>query len=459
MPDERLEAVAKTVKSSELVPATIDFHDIAGLVKGASEGEGLGNQFLASIRETDAICHVVRCHQDANVIHPDGRVDPLADIETIETELILSDYEQVERRIPRVGKQVKTGDAAAAAELKWLEAVKVALAEGKPARSVPLPEAAPDAARNLSALTTKPILYVANVDEGDAEVPEGVAAHANSVNAGSVAVSARIENELAELDPEEAAEMRESYGVEGSGLARLVRAAYDLLELITFFTAGEGKEAVARPLHRGATALEAAGTIHTEIMEAFIKAEAIGWAELVEYGGYVAAREKGALRIEGRDYLIQDGDVVTIRVYGRAGVAGWSPSPHESAGGSLEGHPDPRSRSRGAKTCLYAPERLRGREPAVWRVSSRLSGTKAPQRRPGRTEFFSRSTASLDTFSLPSSGSKPSTHARRSRRFAAGFWSYGNQNPSRHRRMPRRPRGPAPDEWSGRRPRPLRPKP
>jgi ribosome-binding ATPase len=314
VPDERLEAVAKTVRSSELVPATIDFHDIAGLVKGASEGEGLGNQFLASIRETDAICHVVRCHEDAGVIHPDGRVDPIADIETIETELILSDYEQVERRIPRVGKQVKTGDKAAAAELAWLEAVKEALAAGKPARSVPVPELAPDAVRNLGAITSKPILYVANVDEEAAEVPEAVAAHANSVNAGSVAVSARIEGELAELDPEEAAEMRESYGVEGSGLARLVRAAYDLLELITFFTAGEDKEAVARPLHRGATALEAAGTIHTEIMEAFIKAEVIGWAELVEFGGYIAARDKGVLRVEGRDYLIQDGDVVTIRV-------------------------------------------------------------------------------------------------------------------------------------------------
>ena len=145
-------------------------------------------------------------------------------------------------------------------------------------------------------------------------MPEGVAAHANSVDAGAVAVSARIEGELAELDPEEAAEMRESYGVEGSGLARLVRAAYDLLELITFFTAGEDKEAVARPLHRGATALEAAGTIHTEIMEAFIKAEVIGWAELVEQGGYVAARDKGVLRVEGRDYLVQDGDVITIKV-------------------------------------------------------------------------------------------------------------------------------------------------
>ncbi len=314
VPDERLEAVAKTVKSSELVPATIDFHDIAGLVKGASEGEGLGNQFLASIRETDAICHVVRCHEDAGVVHPDGRVDPLADISTIETELILADYEQVERRIPRVGKQAKTGDKAALAEGAWLEQVKDALAAGKPARSVPVPEAAPDAVRNLGAITSKPILYVANVDEETAAVPEGVAAHANSVDAGAVAVSARIEGELAELDPEEAAEMRESYGVEGSGLARLVRAAYDLLELLTFFTAGEGKEAVARPLHRGATALEAAGTIHTEIMEAFIKAEAIGWAELVECGGYVAARDKGVLRVEGRDYVVQDGDVITIRV-------------------------------------------------------------------------------------------------------------------------------------------------
>jgi hypothetical protein len=209
---------------------------------------------------------------------------------------------------------VKTGDKAALAEQAWLEAVKDALAAGRPARSVPVPDAAPDAVRNLGAITSKPILYVANVDEETAAVPEAVAAHANSVDAGSVAVSARIEGELAELDPEEAAEMRESYGVEGSGLARLVRAAYDLLELLTFFTAGEGKEAVARPLHRGATALEAAGTIHTEIMEAFIKAEAIGWAELVECGGYVAARDKGVLRVEGRDYVVQDGDVITIKV-------------------------------------------------------------------------------------------------------------------------------------------------
>jgi hypothetical protein len=314
VPDGRLEQVAATVRSSELVPATIDFHDIAGLVKGASEGEGLGNKFLASIRETDAICHVVRCHQDGGVPHPDGRVDPLADIETIETELVLADYDQVERRLGRVGKQAKSGDKEAIAEQGWLQAVHEALAAGRPARTVPVPDAAPDAVRNLQALTTKPILYVANVDEGDAEAPEAVASHAAANGAGVVAVSARIEGELAELDAAEAEEMRESYGVEGSGLARLVRAAYDLLELITFFTAGEDKEAVARPLHRGATALEAAGTIHTEIMEAFIKAEAIGWEQLVECGGYTAARDKGQLRIEGRDYLVQDGDVITIKV-------------------------------------------------------------------------------------------------------------------------------------------------
>ncbi|MEX2107622.1 MAG: redox-regulated ATPase YchF [Solirubrobacterales bacterium] len=314
VPDERLEQVAATVRSSKLEPATIFFHDIAGLVKGASEGEGLGNQFLASIRETDAICHVVRCHDDSGVPHPDGRVDPLADIETIETELMLADYEQVERRLGRVTKQAKSGDVEAIAEQGWLQAVHEALAAGRPARSIPVPELAPDAATNLGALTTKPILYVANVDEGDAEVPEVVAAHAAAVGAGAVAVSARIEGELAELDPAEAEEMRDSYGVEGSGLARLVRAAYDLLELITFFTAGEDKEAVARPVPRGITAWEAAGTIHTEIQEAFVKAEAIGWQQLVECGGYAPARDRGLLRIEGRDYVVADGDVITIKV-------------------------------------------------------------------------------------------------------------------------------------------------
>jgi GTP-binding protein YchF len=315
VPDERLGQVGETLGSSELVPATISFHDIAGLVKGASEGEGLGNRFLASIRETDAICHVVRCHGlDTGVPHPDGRVDPMADIETIETELVLADYEQAERRLERVRKGAKSGDAEAIAERDWLEQVVAALAEGRPARSVPVPEAAAHGPANLQALTTKPILYVANVDEGDAEPPPEIVAHAAGAGAGVVAVSARIEGELAELDETEAEEMRESYGVEGSGLARLVRAAYDLLELITFFTAGEGKEAVARPLARGSTAWEAAGTIHSEIQDAFVKAEAIGWRELVECGGYAPARDRGLLRIEGRDYVVADGDVITIKV-------------------------------------------------------------------------------------------------------------------------------------------------
>ncbi len=314
VPDERLERIAETVRSNKLVPATISFHDIAGLVKGASEGEGLGNKFLASIRETDAICHVVRCHEDSGVPHPDGRVDPIADIETIETELLLSDFEQVERRLERVGKQAKTGDAEAIAEREWLEQVRDAIAAGRPARSIPVPDAAPHGPRQLQALTSKPILYVANVDEGDAEVPQAVAAHAATVGAGSVAVSARIEGELAELDPAEAAEMRESYGVERSGLARLVRSAYDLLELITFFTAGEDNEAVARPLRRGSTAWESAATIHTEIQDEFIKAEVIGCEDLIAQGGYAAARDKGLLRIEGRDYVVADGDVITIKV-------------------------------------------------------------------------------------------------------------------------------------------------
>ena len=315
VPDERLEKLVETLDSSKVTPATIYFHDIAGLVKGASEGEGLGNKFLASIRETDAICHVVRAHDDSGVPHPDGSVHPLRDIETIETELVLSDYEQTERRLERVIKQARSGDAEAIAERDWLEKVRDALAEGRPVRSVPAPDGAPDAQRHLQALTSKPMLYVANVDEGDSEVPADLAALAAKHSAVAIALSARIEGELAELDAEEAAEMRESYGVENeSGLARLVKAAYDLLGLITFFTAGEQTEAVARSLPRGGTALDAAGTIHSDIQDGFIKAEVIDFSELVELKTYAAARDRGLLRIEGREYTVRDGDVITIKV-------------------------------------------------------------------------------------------------------------------------------------------------
>jgi len=313
VPDERLAKGAETVGSSEVVPATIAFHDIAGLVRGASEGEGLGNRFLASIRETDAVCHVVRVHERSGVPHPDGSVDPVRDVETIETELLLADFEQAARRLARVTKQARSGDPAAIAERDWLQRVRDALAEGRPARSVPAPDAAPEGPRQLAALTSKPVLYVANVDEGEDAVPAELTAHAQETGAVLVAVSARIESDLAELDSSEAAELRESYGVEGSGLERLVRAAYDLLDLITFFTADTDREAMARPLPRGSSAWEAAGRVHTEIQQAFVKAEVIGWRDLVEAGGYVQARERGLLRIEGRDYQVADGDLVNIR--------------------------------------------------------------------------------------------------------------------------------------------------
>jgi GTP-binding protein YchF len=314
VPDKRLRAIAETLGASEEVPATIYFHDIAGLVRGASQGEGLGNQFLGAIRETDAICHVVRTHAAGEVPHPDGALDPVRDIETIEAELLLSDLEQAERRLERLVKQARSGDAEAVAEHGWLEQVVAALQRGEPVRSVPVPAGAPQASLRLHALTSKPVLFVANVDEGTVEVPPAVAAHAASHEAAAVAVSARIEADLAELsDPDEQAAMREELGVGESGLVRLVRAAYDLLGLITFFTADRGSEACARSLRRGETAWDAAGKVHREIQEGFVRAEVIGWEDLVSSGGYNGAREKGALRIEGRDYVVQDGDVITIR--------------------------------------------------------------------------------------------------------------------------------------------------
>ena len=313
VPDARLDRLAETLGSSETVPETIEFDDIAGLVRGASEGEGLGNQFLGAIRETDAICHVVRCHDDSRVPHPDGVVDPVADAETVETELLLADLEQAERRLERVTKQARSGNAEAIAERDWLTEVRDALATGRPARSVAVPEAAADGPRKLSALTSKPVLYVANVGEEEIAVPEDLAAHAAQVGATAVAVSARLEGELTELETTEAEEMRIQLGVEESGLDAIVRAAYELLELITFFTADRGKEATARSLRRGSTALQAAGKVHTDFERDFIKAEVIAWDRLVEAGGYVEAQGKGLLRVEGRDYVVLDGEVVNIK--------------------------------------------------------------------------------------------------------------------------------------------------
>jgi ribosome-binding ATPase len=311
--DERLEQVAATVGASEIVWDTIDFHDIAGLVAGAHEGEGLGNRFLANIRETDAIVHVVRAHGDENVIHPDGNVDPLRDIETIETELVLADLEQAERRLERLSRQARGGERALVAEEAWLKQVVAELQAGRPARGVALPDEAPNAARDLGSLTAKPVLFVANVDEGADVVPDAIAAHAESHGARAVAVSSRIEAELAELEDEDAAAMREELGVSESGLQRVVREAFELLRLIAFFTAGEAKPAQSWHLRDGLTAWHAAGQIHTDIQKGFVRAEVIGWRELVDAGGYSGARDRGTLRLEGRDYAMVDGDVISVK--------------------------------------------------------------------------------------------------------------------------------------------------
>jgi GTP-binding protein YchF len=314
LPDERLERLAETVGASPVVHETIAFHDIAGLVRGAHRGEGLGNQFLAHIRETDAIVHLVRTHDDPQVVHPEGRVDPAADMDAVDSELVLADLEQAERRLERVARQAKSGEKALLAEEAWLRELIGALSEGRPARSVPPPADAPDALRSLQPLTAKPVLYVANVPEGNgAEPPLEVAARARAAGAPAVAVSARIEAELAELDQDEAAAMREELGLPEPGLARVVRAAFELLDLISFYTAHEGSEARAHSVPRGTTAWQAAGKVHTDMQRGFVRAEVVPWDELVGAGGYAAVRERGTLRIEGRDYQVADGDVVTIR--------------------------------------------------------------------------------------------------------------------------------------------------
>jgi ribosome-binding ATPase YchF (GTP1/OBG family) len=275
--DRRLDQLAALTGARDIRYDTIDFHDIAGLVAGAHKGEGLGNKFLANIRETDAIVHVVRAHHDENVIHSEGRVDPLGDIEIIETELIMADLEQAERRHERVVRAARGGDKAAIAEEAWLRELIAALQEGRPARSVPPPEEAP---------------------------------HAQ--DAVAVAVSSRLEAELSELDDEEAAAMRAELGLQESGLERVVAGAFALLRLITFFTVGD-HIAQAWHLREGLTVWHAAGEIHTDIQKGFVRAEVIGWKELLEAGGTAAAREQGILRLEGRDYVMADGDVINVK--------------------------------------------------------------------------------------------------------------------------------------------------
>ncbi|HWE13849.1 MAG TPA: redox-regulated ATPase YchF [Solirubrobacteraceae bacterium] len=314
--DERLDVVAATVRASKVVPDTIAVHDIAGLVAGAHRGEGLGNQFLANIRETDALLHVVRAHTDSGIVHSDGNVDPMRDIATIETELIYADLEQAERRLERVVRVARGGDRQAIAQADWLRQVIDALAAGRPARTVPPPVdgvGGHDFMTLLSPLTAKPVLFVANVDEGSDEVPPAIAEHAAAVGARAVAVSARLEAELGELSDEDAAAMREDLGLAESGLQTVVHGAFSLLRLVAFFTAGEDKPAQSWHLRQGLSAWHAAGLIHSDIQRGFVRAEVVSWDALRDAGGYAGARDRGTLRLEGRDYVVADGDVITVK--------------------------------------------------------------------------------------------------------------------------------------------------
>jgi GTP-binding protein YchF len=317
VPDLRLDACARLAKSAKIVPTQLEFVDIAGLVRGAARGEGLGNQFLGHIREVDAIAHVLRCFSDANVVHVEGSVDPIRDAETVETELMLADLESLERRALHILKRARGGDREAKGQIEIVETVLAALREGQPVRCLRI---GPEQQRGLNALrllSAKPILYIANVDEasaGSGNTESGrVAAYATARGARSVEISAAIEAELAQLS---AAEEREEFlaalGLEEAGLARVIRAGYGLLDLVTFFTVGP-KEAHAWTVERGTKAPQAAGRVHTDFEKGFIRAETIAYADFVAHGGEQGAKEAGRMRLEGADYVVQEGDIMYFR--------------------------------------------------------------------------------------------------------------------------------------------------
>jgi GTP-binding protein YchF len=313
VPDARLDKLAAIASSKQIIPTRMTFVDIAGLVKGASKGEGLGNQFLANIRECDAIAHVLRCFEDDDITHVEGRVDPVEDAEVIETELMLADLESIEKRLQNLVRKVRGGDKEAVQQVRLLEMAQAALEDGKPARTV---DVDPDDAKQwkmLQLLTTKPVLYVCNVEEDSAgkgnsqsaRVAEMAAAQGNS----HVVISARIEEEISQLDPEEAAMFLEEMGLEEAGLDRLIRAGYELLHLQTYFTVGP-KEARAWTIKEGTSAPQAAGVIHGDFERGFIRAETIAYDDFVSLGGEQAAKEAGKMRAEGKAYIVKDGDVM-----------------------------------------------------------------------------------------------------------------------------------------------------
>ena len=319
VPDSRLDKLAEIVKPQKTVPAVVEFVDIAGLVKGAATGEGLGNQFLANIRETDAIVHVVRCFDDPDVIHVMGAVDPVRDREVIELELALSDLATVEKRIERARKTAKAGDKEAQAELPVLEVVLKFLSDGKGVNAAQLDDDQMAMIKSLNLMTAKPILYAANVTDAELTGEEGpylralrAAVEQSGEPAEIVPFSAKIEAELAELPPEDRAEFLESLGLTSAGLDRLIHSAYHLLGLQTYFTAGE-KEVRAWTIHQGDTGPKAAGVIHSDFEKGFIRAETVAYADFIANGGWKGAKEKGLVRSEGKEYVVQDGDVLLFR--------------------------------------------------------------------------------------------------------------------------------------------------
>lgn len=316
VPDHRLDVLAKFYNTQKVVPASIEFVDIAGLVKGASKGEGLGNKFLSHIREVDAIVHVVRCFENENIIHVSGRVNPSEDIKDINLELILADLETVQKRYERVAKLVKVGDKTAIMEADVLKLFLEALENEKPARSVSLTKEQQEIAKGFFLLTTKPIIYVANISENEIgkenKYVEEVKKIAEDEHCGYVSLCAKIEEELIALDPEEREMFKQELGIKQSGLEKLVTACYDLLGLMSFLTAGE-KEVRAWTIKKGSKAPQAAGKIHTDFEKGFIKAETVSFDDLISAGSYQKAKEKGLVRIEGKDYVVQDGDIMLFR--------------------------------------------------------------------------------------------------------------------------------------------------
>jgi GTP-binding protein YchF len=318
VPDPRLDVLSNLAKSAKIVPTRLTFVDIAGLVRGGSRGEGLGNQFLANIREVDAIAHVVRCFEDEDVTHVEGRIDPIADIDTIETELMLADLESLERRTDGLEKRIRGTDKEAQEARETLDLVKrtlVLLQDGKPARLLQRTKDEERLFRMLALLTAIPVLYVCNVAEGalgDDPRAQKIAARAKAEGSGCVSISAKIEAEIAVLSRAEREEFLTALGLKEPGLDRLIRAGYSLLDLVTFFTAGP-KESKAWTVKRGARAPQAAGVIHSDFERGFIRAETIAYDDYVTYGGEAGAKDVGKMRLEGKDYVVQDGDVMHFR--------------------------------------------------------------------------------------------------------------------------------------------------